>query len=162
MNDYRFEVPVWDFIHYYSSYFSVPKKDQYNSTQACIWFYEEFLSLPNIERPLISILNHLNSIEDLREVGEDEDGYGDMEYEEQALEMITFYINEYRYENQSIILGNEEFMIEDEDLVFELFLLLIVWLELLGDLVDDCFREETITKIRRINVDAFVYTFDTL
>ncbi len=77
------------------------------------------------------------------------------------MDLIKYHLYEWSYEYGHRVddLSNEEYTIEDDDIVFELFLLFIAWIEMLADYFDDSFRQEELLEIRRINTDAFVYTF---
>lgn len=164
MNIHRFEVPVRDFIDYYADYYSVPPKERYTAASNCVWFYETILDLPWVEFFLIPVLNELNKFEDLRDINQgDPSNYEEYdestEYDQEVMELIKYYLDEYRMEYDIQSLDNENHMIDDDDVVFEMFLLLIAWIEMLAEYFDDCFRQEEILEIRRINSDAFVYTF---
>ena len=166
MNLHRFEVPLWDFIDFYARYYSTPVKEFHKATLVCTWFHEVFLDLPGIETLIVHIINELNKFSDLQDLnGEDlyndEDYDGATEYDEEVMDLIKYHLYEWSYEYGHEVddLSNEEYTIEDDDIVFELFLLFIAWIEMLADYFDDSFRQEELLEIRRINTDAFVYTF---
>jgi hypothetical protein len=164
MELHRFEVPIWDFIHYYAGYYSVDRKNSYTAASCCVWFYETIMDLPDIESFLIPVFNELNNFKNLRDMNEDgptnsEEYDEESEYDEEVMRLINYHLEEYRYEFDVGSLGNEHHMIEEEDVVFELFLLLIAWIEMLGEEVDEIFRERGILEIRRMSTDVFVYTF---